>query len=86
MLENPEFIAAVMAVLTGFGSLLTAGILYVKNRDAVTAIRDARCATKVKRDDDFFFFLPAIRTFGYYIRIVHRGDGNHNQSVIAKII
>ena len=52
MTSNPEFIAAVIAVLTGFAGLLAAITLYIKNRADVTAIREERKATKTMRDDD----------------------------------
>lgn len=52
MTSNPEFIAAVIGVLTGLGSLLAAITLYVKNRAEVGSIREERKATKAVRDDD----------------------------------
>ena len=52
MLDNPEFIAAVIGVLTGLGSLLAAITLYVKNRAEVGSIREERKATKAVRDED----------------------------------
>lgn len=52
MLENPEFIAAVIAVLTGFAGLLTAIALYIKSRAECSSIREERKATKTMRDDD----------------------------------
>lgn len=52
MTSNPEFIAAVIGVLTGIGSLLAAITLYIKNRADVTAIREERSVTKAQRDDD----------------------------------
>ena len=52
MFENPEFIAAVIAVLTGFAGLLTAIALYIKSRAECSSIREERNATKVLRDDD----------------------------------
>lgn len=52
MLNNPEFIAAVIAVLTGFAGLLTAIGLYIKSRAECSSIRDERKATKQLRDDD----------------------------------
>ena len=52
MFENPEFIAAVIAVLTGFAGVLTAIAVYIKSRADVSAIREERKATKTFRDDD----------------------------------
>lgn len=52
MFENPEFIAAVIAVLTGFAGVLTAIAVYIKSRADVSAIREERKATKTLRDDD----------------------------------
>jgi len=52
MLENPEFIAAVIAVLTGFAGLLTAIALYIKSRAECSSIREERKSTKAMRDDD----------------------------------
>lgn len=52
MLDNPEFIAAVIAVLTGFAGLLTAIALYIKSRAEAASIREERKATKAVRDDD----------------------------------
>lgn len=52
MTSNPEFVAAVIAVLTGFAGLLTAIALYIKSRAECGAIREERKATKVVRDDD----------------------------------
>lgn len=52
LFNNPEFVAAVIAVLTGFAGLLTAIALYIKSRADVSAIRDERKATKAIRDDD----------------------------------
>lgn len=52
MTSNPEFIAAVIGVLTGLGSLLAAITLYVKNRAEVGSIREERKATKAVRDED----------------------------------
>ena len=52
MFENPEFIAAVIAVLTGFAGLLTAIGLYIKSRAECSSIRDERKATKTLRDED----------------------------------
>lgn len=52
MTSNPEFIAAVIAVLTGFAGLLTAIGLYIKSRAECSSIREERNATKVLRDDD----------------------------------
>ena len=52
MTSNPEFIAAVIGVLTGLGSLLAAITLYVKNRADVGSIREERKATKAVRDED----------------------------------
>lgn len=52
MTSNPEFIAAVIGVLTGIGSLLAAITLYVKNRADVGSIREERKATKAVRDED----------------------------------
>lgn len=52
MLENPEFVAAVIAVLTGFAGLLTAIGLYIKSRAECSSIREERKATKTMRDDD----------------------------------
>ena len=52
MLDNPEFIAAVIAVLTGFAGLLTAIGLYIKSRAECSSIRDERKATKTLRDED----------------------------------
>lgn len=52
MTSNPEFVAAVIAVLTGFAGLLTAITLYIKSKAEVGAIRDERSATKAQRDED----------------------------------
>ncbi len=52
MFENPEFVAAVIAVLTGFAGLLTAIGLYIKSRAECSSIRDERKATKTLRDED----------------------------------
>ena len=52
MFENPEFVAAVIAVLTGFAGLLTAIALYIKSRAECCSIREERKATKAMRDDD----------------------------------
>lgn len=52
MLDNPEFIAAVIAVLTGFAGLLTAIALYIKSRAESASIREERKATKAIRDED----------------------------------
>lgn len=52
MLENPEFIAAVIAVLMGLASVLTAIAVYIKSKADVSAIREERKATKTFRDDD----------------------------------
>lgn len=52
MTSNPEFIAAVIAVLTGFAGLLTAIGLYIKSRAECSSIREERKATKTMRDDD----------------------------------
>ena len=52
MTSNPEFVAAVIAVLTGFAGLLTAIGLYIKSRAECSSIRDERKATKTMRDDD----------------------------------
>ena len=52
MTSNPEFVAAVIAVLTGFAGLLTAIGLYIKSRAECSSIREERKATKVLRDDD----------------------------------
>jgi len=52
MTSNPEFVAAVIAVLTGFAGLLTAIGLYIKSRAECSSIREERKATKTMRDDD----------------------------------
>lgn len=52
MTSNPEFVAAVIAVLTGFAGLLTAIALYIKSRAECSSIREERKATKAVRDDD----------------------------------
>ena len=52
MTSNPEFVAAVIAVLTGFAGLLTAIALYIKSRAECSSIREERKATKTMRDDD----------------------------------
>lgn len=52
MTNNPEFVAAVIAVLTGFAGLLTAIALYIKSRAECSSIREERKATKAVRDDD----------------------------------
>lgn len=52
MTSNPEFVAAVIAVLTGFAGLLTAIGLYIKSRAECGAIREERKTTKAMRDDD----------------------------------
>ena len=52
MTSNPEFVAAVIAVLTGFGGLLTAIALYIKSRAECSSIREERKVTKAERDDD----------------------------------
>jgi len=52
MTSNPEFVAAVIAVLTGFAGLLTAIALYIKSRAECSSIREERKATKALRDDD----------------------------------
>lgn len=52
MTSNPEFVAAVIAVLTGFAGLLTAIGLYIKSRAECSSIREERKATKTLRDDD----------------------------------
>lgn len=52
MTSNPEFVAAVIAVLTGFAGLLTAIALYIKSRAECSSIRDERKATKTLRDED----------------------------------
>lgn len=52
MWENPEIIAAVVAVLMGLASVLTAIGLYIKSKADVSAIREERKATKAVRDDD----------------------------------
>lgn len=52
MTSNPEFVAAVIAVLTGFAGLLTAITLYIKSRAEVGSIREERKATKEIRDED----------------------------------
>lgn len=52
MTSNPEFVAAVIAVLTGFAGLLTAIGLYIKSRAEYSSIREERKATKTMRDDD----------------------------------
>ena len=36
--------------------------------------------------NDGDFFLLAILTFGDYLRIVQRGDGDRNDGVIGKVI
>lgn len=52
MTSNPEFVAAVIAVLTGFAGLLTAITLYIKSKAECSSIRDERKATKTLRDED----------------------------------
>ena len=52
MLENPEFIAAIIGVISGFGALLTAIALFIKSRAEVGSIREERKATKALRDED----------------------------------
>lgn len=52
MTSNPEFVAAVIAVLTGFAGLLTAITLYIKSKAEVGSIREERKATKEIRDED----------------------------------
>ena len=52
MWENPEIIAAVVAVLMGLAGVLTAIGLYIKSKADVSAIREERKATKTMRDDD----------------------------------
>lgn len=52
MTSNPEFVAAVIAVLMGFAGLLTAIALYIKSRAECGSIREERKATKAVRDDD----------------------------------
>lgn len=52
MWENPEVIAAVIAVLMALASVLTAIAVYIKSRADVSAIREERKATKTLRDDD----------------------------------
>ena len=52
MTSNPDFVAAVIAVLMGFAGLLTAIGLYIKSKADVMAIREERNATKVQRDED----------------------------------
>lgn len=52
MLENPEFIAAIIGVVSGFGALLTAIALFIKSRAEVGNIRRERSETKALRDED----------------------------------
>ena len=52
MTTNPDFVAAVIAVLMGFAGLLTAIALYIKTKADVMSIREERNATKVQRDED----------------------------------
>lgn len=52
MFENPEFVAAVIAVLMALASVLTAIAVYIKSKADVSAIREERKATKTVRDDD----------------------------------
>ena len=52
MLENPEFIAAIIGVVSGFGALLTAIALFIKSRAEVGSIRKERIETKAIRDED----------------------------------
>lgn len=52
MLNNPEFIAAVIAVLTGIAGLLTAIGLYIKSKAECGSIREERATTKTERDKE----------------------------------
>ena len=52
MTSNPEFIAAVIAVLTGFAGLLTAVALYIKSKAECGSIREERATTKTERDKE----------------------------------
>ena len=52
MTSNPEFVAAVIAVLTGVAGVLTAIALYIKSKADVGSIRKERIETKAQRDED----------------------------------
>ena len=52
MWENPEVIAAVIAIFSGIASVLAAVAVYIKSRAEAASIREERKATKAVRDDD----------------------------------
>ena len=52
MWENPEVIAAVIAIFSGVASVLAAIAVYIKSRAEASSIREERRVTKAQRDDD----------------------------------
>lgn len=52
MWENPEVIAAVIAIFSGVASVLAAVAVYIKSRAEAASIREERKVTKAVRDDD----------------------------------
>lgn len=52
MWENPEVIAAVIAIFSGVASVLAAIAVYIKSRAETASIREERKVTKAERDDD----------------------------------
>lgn len=52
MWENPEVIAAVIAIFSGVASVLAAIAVYIKSRAEASSIREERRVTKAMRDED----------------------------------
>ena len=71
-MENPELTAAIIAVVTGLGGLITAITAYVRSKTETETIRNERDETKVIRDQD------SIKTHDAIEKLKFQVDANKN--------